>query len=173
MGFRAGIFPLIFSPYIKGMRGTTFPIFPNLWSFKEAVQGASLSSFVSVVWFLCSSQSSFFSFLSFITFLSEMGRFLSLVDTPEKRQAFKAKYNIPTRVEIEHCHLGEWHTKRPKGAMVIPMIVTTRKSSSCGGPIAAGAKTAAIGRPIAARTGPAAVQEIYCGALQWRAIGPP
>ena len=37
-------------------------------------------------------------------------------------QAFKVKYNIPTGVEIEHYHLGEWHTKRPKGAMVIPMI---------------------------------------------------
>ena len=50
---------------------------------------------------------------------------------------------------------------------------TTRKSSSCGRPIAAGAKTAAIGRPIAARIGPAAVQEIYCGGLQRRANVPP
>lgn len=41
---------------------------------------------------------------------------------PEGREAFKAKYNIPAEVEIEHCHLGEWHTKRPKGAVVIPMI---------------------------------------------------
>lgn len=58
----------------------------------------------------------------FITFLSEIGRFLRLVDTPKKKQAFKVKYNIPIGVEIEHCHLGEWHTKRPKGAVVIPMI---------------------------------------------------
>ena len=61
-------------------------------------------------------------FLFFITFLREMGRFLSLVDTPEKRQAFKAKYNIPAKVEIEHYHLGEWHTKRPEGVVVIPII---------------------------------------------------
>ena len=56
-----------------------------------------------------------------------MGRFASLVDTPEGREAFKAKYNIPAKVEIEHCHLGEchleeWHTKRPSGVVVIPMI---------------------------------------------------
>ena len=62
------------------------------------------------------------SFFFFITFISEIGRFLRLVYTPKKKQAFKVKYNIPTGVEIEHCHLGKWHTKRPKGAMVIPMI---------------------------------------------------
>ena len=26
-------------------------------------------------------------------------------------------------VEIEHCHLGKWHTKRPSGAVAIPIIV--------------------------------------------------
>ena len=33
-----------------------------------------------------------------------MGGFLSLVDMPEKRQAFKAKKNISTGVEIEHFY---------------------------------------------------------------------
>ena len=53
-----------------------------------------------------------------------MGRFASLVSTPKVREAFKTKYNILAKVEIEieHCHLGEWYTKRPPGAMVIPMI---------------------------------------------------
>lgn len=51
-----------------------------------------------------------------------MGRFASLVHTPEGRKAFKAKYNILAWKEIEHYHLGEWHTKRPEGAVVIPMI---------------------------------------------------
>ncbi|KAL0007366.1 hypothetical protein SO802_008868 [Lithocarpus litseifolius] len=64
----------------------------------------------------------FLLFLFFITFLSEIGRFLRLVDTPKKVQAFKVKYNIPTGVEIEHYYLRKWHTKRPKGAVVIPMI---------------------------------------------------
>ena len=51
-----------------------------------------------------------------------MSRFASLVSTPEGREVFKAKYYILVGVEIEHCHLGEWYTKRPTGAMVIPMI---------------------------------------------------
>ena len=51
-----------------------------------------------------------------------MGRLASLVNTPKKRQAFKAKYNILARAEIEHRHLKEWHTKRLEGVVVIPMI---------------------------------------------------
>ena len=54
MGFQAGVFPLIFSPYIRGGGGGRgiFPIFLNLQSFNEAVQGALISSFISVFWFL-------------------------------------------------------------------------------------------------------------------------
>ena len=48
--------------------------------------------------------------------------FASLVDTPKGREAFKAKYNKPSEVIIEHYLLGDWHTTRPEGAMVIPMI---------------------------------------------------
>lgn len=51
-----------------------------------------------------------------------MDRFANLVNMPKKRQAFKAKYNITTGAEIEHYHSGEWHTKRPKGVVVISMI---------------------------------------------------
>ena len=51
-----------------------------------------------------------------------MVRFASLVDTLKGREAFKAKCNISVGVEIEHYHLGEWHTKRPFGAVVILII---------------------------------------------------
>lgn len=51
-----------------------------------------------------------------------MGRFASLVDTPETREAFEAKYNISTKVTIQYCELKEWYTKRQTGDVVIPMI---------------------------------------------------
>lgn len=51
-----------------------------------------------------------------------MGRFASLVDTPKNKEAFKDKHNILTGVKIEHYHLGQWYTKRPTWAMVIPII---------------------------------------------------
>lgn len=50
-----------------------------------------------------------------------MGRFASFVSMPEAREVFKTRYNITIGVKIEHYHLGEWHTKRPIGAVVIPM----------------------------------------------------
>ena len=34
-----------------------------------------------------------------------MDRFGSLVNTPKNKENFKARYKIPTGVEIEHCHL--------------------------------------------------------------------
>ena len=51
-----------------------------------------------------------------------MGRFASLVDTPEGIESFKARYNIPPGVSIQHCLLGEWHELRSEGAVVIPII---------------------------------------------------
>ena len=51
-----------------------------------------------------------------------MGRFAKLFSMPKAQESFKTKYNIPTGVEIEHYHLGEWHDKRPIGVVVIPMI---------------------------------------------------
>ena len=52
-----------------------------------------------------------------------MGRFFSLVDTPEHKEEFKKWYRIPSDVTIEHYHLEEWYEKRPSEAVVIPMIV--------------------------------------------------
>ena len=51
-----------------------------------------------------------------------MGRFFSLVDTPEHREEFKRYYRIPSNVSIQHCNPGEWHKKRPIRAVSIPMI---------------------------------------------------
>ena len=51
-----------------------------------------------------------------------MGRFASLVETLEKKEAFKAKYNIPARVTIEYCELGDWYTRRKTEDIVITMI---------------------------------------------------
>ena len=51
-----------------------------------------------------------------------MGRFFSLVDTPEHREEFKKQYRIPSDVTIEHFHLGEWHEKWPSEVVTIPMI---------------------------------------------------
>ena len=50
-----------------------------------------------------------------------MGRFASFVSMPKAREVFKTRYNITIWVKIEHYHLGEWHTKWPTGAVVIPM----------------------------------------------------
>ena len=51
-----------------------------------------------------------------------MGRFTYLVDTPKGIKSFKAQYQIPPGVFIRYCKQGEWHTKRQKGEVVIPMI---------------------------------------------------
>ena len=51
-----------------------------------------------------------------------MGRIFSLVDTHEHREEFKRYYRIPSNVSIQHCNPGEWHEKRPTGAVSIPMI---------------------------------------------------
>ena len=51
-----------------------------------------------------------------------MGRFASLIDINEKKEAFKAKYGIPTSVIVEHCEVGEHYTRRLLGAVAIPII---------------------------------------------------
>ena len=48
--------------------------------------------------------------------------FFSLVDTPQNRKEFKRYYRILSNVSIQHCNPGEWHERRPTGAVVIPMI---------------------------------------------------
>ena len=44
-----------------------------------------------------------------------MGKFASLVDTPEGIEAFKTRYNIPLGVNIQHCLLGDWQARRGCG----------------------------------------------------------
>ena len=51
-----------------------------------------------------------------------MGRFTNLVDTPENKETFKARYNIPTNITIQYGKLGDWYTKRQTEDVVIPMI---------------------------------------------------
>ena len=51
-----------------------------------------------------------------------MGRFTSLVNTPEGIESFKARYRIDTGVSIRYCHQEEWHTMKQEGEVVIPMI---------------------------------------------------
>ena len=48
--------------------------------------------------------------------------FFSLVDKPEHKKEFKRRYKIPSRVNIKHCQLEEWHERRPAEVVVIPMI---------------------------------------------------
>lgn len=47
---------------------------------------------------------------------------VGLLDTDEKKEAFKAKYGIPTGVAIEHCEVGEHYTRRALGVVANPMI---------------------------------------------------
>lgn len=51
-----------------------------------------------------------------------MGRFASLVKTPNAREVFKAKYNILAGISITYYELGEWYTKRRTRKIVTPMI---------------------------------------------------
>ena len=51
-----------------------------------------------------------------------MGRFAYLVDSSAGMEGFKALYHIPQGVSMRYCPLGEWHTLRKEGEVVIPMI---------------------------------------------------
>ena len=53
-----------------------------------------------------------------------MGRFANLVDTLEGIENFKARYNIPPGVSIQHCLLGKWQVLRLERDVVIPMIAS-------------------------------------------------
>ena len=52
-----------------------------------------------------------------------MGRFAHLVDTPASMEGFRALYNISWGVSLQYCLLGEWHTLRKDGEVIIPIIV--------------------------------------------------
>ena len=51
-----------------------------------------------------------------------MGRFAHLVNTPADMEGFRALYYIPRDVSLRYCLLGEWHTLRKEGKVVIPII---------------------------------------------------
>ena len=51
-----------------------------------------------------------------------MDRFAYLLDTPIGMEGFRALYHIPRGVSLWYCPLGEWHTYRKEGEIVIPMI---------------------------------------------------
>ena len=51
-----------------------------------------------------------------------MSRFAYLVESEEGIESFRALYRISLGVSIRYCKEGEWHEKRQKEEMVIPMI---------------------------------------------------
>ena len=51
-----------------------------------------------------------------------IGRFSHLVDSLIGMEGFRAPYHIPRGVSLWYCPLGEWHTLRKEGEVVIPMI---------------------------------------------------
>ena len=51
-----------------------------------------------------------------------MGRFFSLVETPQNRVEYKRYYGIPNNVSVQHYNPGEWYKKRQTGVVVIPVI---------------------------------------------------
>ena len=51
-----------------------------------------------------------------------MGRFSHFVNTPIGMEGFRALYHIPRGVSLRYCPLGEWHTLRKEGDVVIPTI---------------------------------------------------
>ena len=115
MSYWVGKLPLLFHPYKKGERNHYSP-------FQQSLPYHQRSRLRSLTSQICKCPKSLLSLDFLFCLFIRMSRFDSLVNTPEMREAFKAKYNILARVEIEHCHLGKWYTKRPTGAIVIPMI---------------------------------------------------
>ena len=55
-----------------------------------------------------------------------MGRFVHLVDYLAGVRGFKALYHIPWGVSLRYYPLGDWHTHRKEGEVVIPMGRVTR-----------------------------------------------
>ena len=51
-----------------------------------------------------------------------MGRFAHLVDNPIGMEGFRARYHIPRGVSLRYFLLGDWHTLRREGEVVIPLI---------------------------------------------------
>ena len=51
-----------------------------------------------------------------------MGKFQKLVDSLAGMEGFRAKYRIPSGVDLEYCSSNQILTKRETGQVVIPMI---------------------------------------------------
>lgn len=99
----------LFTVIYRGVKIDSFTFIENHQSLKEFAQGAQLSTLISYLKFILRIEFPFFYYYILFFFLLSfrMGRFASLMNTPENRENFKARYNIPVGVEIEHCHLRE------------------------------------------------------------------
>ena len=113
LGFWVGKLQLLFLPYIKGDGG-------HFLLFQQSLPYLQRSYLKRPTSQTRKCLEPLFSF-RFLLLLSHLG-WVGLLNKPKKVDAFRSKYKIPAGVEIEHCHLGEWYTKRPNGAIVIPMI---------------------------------------------------
>ena len=58
-----------------------------------------------------------------------MGRFAYLVDSSAGIEGFRALYKIPRDVSLRYCPLGEWHTLRREGEVIIPMIAFVERGT--------------------------------------------
>ena len=51
-----------------------------------------------------------------------MGKLKKLVESEKAMEKFVADYRIPRNVGLRYCEEGEWHFRRQKGEVVIPII---------------------------------------------------
>ena len=51
-----------------------------------------------------------------------MDRFAHLMDNPAGIEGFRALYHIPQGVSLQYYPLGDWHTLRREGEVIIPLI---------------------------------------------------
>ena len=51
-----------------------------------------------------------------------MGRFKHLVDSPAKKESFKARYHIPQEFALRHCAPDQLLTHRKEREVIIPII---------------------------------------------------
>lgn len=51
-----------------------------------------------------------------------MGKFKSMVDTPERLVEFKRSYEIPEDVEVSYCPESEVEFSRGEGRVIVPLV---------------------------------------------------
>ena len=56
-----------------------------------------------------------------------MGKFKSMVDTPERLAEFRRKYNFPEDVEVRYCSKDEVILSRGEDRVVLPLIAVVEK----------------------------------------------